>query len=378
MGGTRVKQQLKKLLLTTSVALLIAPISAYAHPGRTDANGGHTCRTNCEKWGLQYGEYHYHNKPASSSGATSPAPSQNNNGAVEAERQAEAQRNAEAEKQRAAEAQRKAEEERQRVAEEQRKAEEERQRVAEDQRKAEEARKREEAQRQADMEKGQLEGQKSGETDFKAGKNDAESHLAGKSDTYKEAFKIAYTASWSLEEQKKMHFEKGKEQGLAQETMEDSQIAPEFKPNFAEGFQVGNKERTEKIEKEQAELGEKAGKELAGKNPGNREQDVYVKAYETAYEKGYKSTKKAVEKAGYKYAFENYDLKVPAKYEKNESLKKWFIEGFKSNKKAAEIREEGYKKGDSWLAFFYKNFVPSEYKEHKELYEQAIEKGKNA
>ena len=124
--------------------------------GRTDANGGHTCRTNCEKWGLQYGEYHYHNKPASSSGATSPAPSQNNNNAVEAERQAEAQRNTEAEKQRNAEAQRKAEEERQRVAEEQRKAEE--------------ARKQEEAQRQADMEKGQLEGQKNGETDFKAGK----------------------------------------------------------------------------------------------------------------------------------------------------------------------------------------------------------------
>ena len=99
-------------------------ISAYAHPGRTDANGGHTCRTNCEKWGLQYGEYHYHNKPASSSGATSPAPSQNNNSAVEAERQAEAQRNTEAENNVFAEAQRKAEEERQRVAEEQRKAEE--------------------------------------------------------------------------------------------------------------------------------------------------------------------------------------------------------------------------------------------------------------
>ena len=33
------KQQVKKLLLTTSVALLVAPISAYAHPGRTDANG---------------------------------------------------------------------------------------------------------------------------------------------------------------------------------------------------------------------------------------------------------------------------------------------------------------------------------------------------
>lgn len=197
------RQQVKKLLLTTSVALLIAPISAYAHPGRTDANGGHTCRTNCEKWGLQYGEYHYHNKPASSSGATSPAPSQNNNGAVEAEKQ--------------------------RAAEAQRKAEEERQRVAEEQRKAEEARKQEEAKRQVDMEKGQLEGEKNGETDFKAGKNDVQVHLAGKSDTYKQAFTTAYTTTWSLEEQKKTHFEKGKEQGLAQETMDDSQITPDFK-----------------------------------------------------------------------------------------------------------------------------------------------------
>jgi hypothetical protein len=36
------------------------------------------------------------------------------------------------------------------------------------------------------------------------------------------------------------------------------------------------------------------------------------------------------------FSFENYDLKVPAKYERNELLKKWFTEGFKSNKKAAK------------------------------------------
>ena len=64
---------------------------------------------------------------------------------------------------------------------------------------------------------------------------------------------------------------------------------------------------------------------------------------------------------------------MPAKYEQNESLKKWFIEGFKSNKKQQKLEKKDIK-GDSWLAFFYKNFVPSEYKEHKELYEQAIEK----
>jgi hypothetical protein len=31
-----------------------------AHPGNTDASGGHTCRTNCADWGLYTGQYHYH------------------------------------------------------------------------------------------------------------------------------------------------------------------------------------------------------------------------------------------------------------------------------------------------------------------------------
>ena len=49
--------------------LLLSPALVAAHPGRTDSNGGHTCRTNCEKWGLEYGEYHYHN-----GGPAKPAP----------------------------------------------------------------------------------------------------------------------------------------------------------------------------------------------------------------------------------------------------------------------------------------------------------------
>ncbi|KKX55574.1 YHYH domain-containing protein [Brevibacillus borstelensis] len=61
-------------LLLLVLAFSILPAS-FAHPGRTDANGGHTCRTNCEKWGLRYGEYHYHNSggsSSSSSGKSSP------------------------------------------------------------------------------------------------------------------------------------------------------------------------------------------------------------------------------------------------------------------------------------------------------------------
>ena len=99
------------------------------------------------------------------------------------------------------------------------------------------------------MEKGQLEGQKNGETDFKAGKNDTEAHVAGKSDTYKQAFTTAYLCGMVVRRAEKTHFEKGKEQGLAQEVMDDSQVALDFKPNFEEGFKVGNKERTEKLKK---------------------------------------------------------------------------------------------------------------------------------
>lgn len=37
------------------------------HPGRTDSSGCHYCRTNCESYGLSYGEYHCHNGGSSSS-----------------------------------------------------------------------------------------------------------------------------------------------------------------------------------------------------------------------------------------------------------------------------------------------------------------------
>lgn len=63
---------------------LLYPLSTFAHPGRTDAYGCHTCRTNCSKWGLSQNEYHCHaskgveqpKEPVKSSatGVTVPAP----------------------------------------------------------------------------------------------------------------------------------------------------------------------------------------------------------------------------------------------------------------------------------------------------------------
>ncbi|MFD1888051.1 copper amine oxidase N-terminal domain-containing protein [Paenibacillus wenxiniae] len=51
--------------------VLVVSSVASAHPGRTDSDGGHYCRTNCAKWGLSNGEYHYHNGGSSSSSSSS-------------------------------------------------------------------------------------------------------------------------------------------------------------------------------------------------------------------------------------------------------------------------------------------------------------------
>lgn len=57
--------------------LLITPSKVEAHPGRTDANGCHYCRTNCADWGLRTGQYHCHNGGGSSSGSSSSSDSYN-------------------------------------------------------------------------------------------------------------------------------------------------------------------------------------------------------------------------------------------------------------------------------------------------------------
>lgn len=51
---------MKKTTIILIVLTFIIPSVSFAHSGRTDSSGGHTCRTNCASWGLSTGEYHYH------------------------------------------------------------------------------------------------------------------------------------------------------------------------------------------------------------------------------------------------------------------------------------------------------------------------------
>lgn len=59
------KKKIKRLIMIMIVVL--SPLYVEAHPGRTDSNGCHTCKKNCAKWGLSYGQYHCHGKTNSSS-----------------------------------------------------------------------------------------------------------------------------------------------------------------------------------------------------------------------------------------------------------------------------------------------------------------------
>lgn len=54
---------MKKLSILV-LSIFLIPLFSYAHSGRTDSSGCHTCRTNCPNWGLSAGEYHCHNAKA--------------------------------------------------------------------------------------------------------------------------------------------------------------------------------------------------------------------------------------------------------------------------------------------------------------------------
>lgn len=61
VGGIIMKRNLLTLVLIVLFLVGLQPLVTQAHPGRTDSSGGHTCKTNCDNWGLKDGEYHYHN-----------------------------------------------------------------------------------------------------------------------------------------------------------------------------------------------------------------------------------------------------------------------------------------------------------------------------
>ena len=57
------------------IMVLGMSVNASAHPGGTDASGGHTCYSNCAAYGLSPGQYHNHGSGGGSGGSGSTVPS---------------------------------------------------------------------------------------------------------------------------------------------------------------------------------------------------------------------------------------------------------------------------------------------------------------
>lgn len=53
------------IILVACLICMLIPNAVLAHPGRTDGNGCHRCKTNCSQWGLSQGQYHCHDGSSS-------------------------------------------------------------------------------------------------------------------------------------------------------------------------------------------------------------------------------------------------------------------------------------------------------------------------
>lgn len=53
---------MRRLILGTTIAILLSPSIAYTHPGKTASDGCHYCRTNCDKWGVPWNVRHCHGR----------------------------------------------------------------------------------------------------------------------------------------------------------------------------------------------------------------------------------------------------------------------------------------------------------------------------
>jgi hypothetical protein len=279
------------LIMTVLMMFFATSNTVNAHPGRTDANGGHTCRTNCEKWGLEYGEYHYHNGGSSDSGGGSSSGSTST--------------------------------------------------VQPSEPSPEEIAEREKSQ-------GEKDGYAAG---LKAGyEGKTESPSPSGSDAYIEGYNAGYKNGYT-EGAKKLETDKSKARNEGYEfgKKNDSITIPKayqnnayLKAAFEEGFRKAVFERDEAKKKEYAELGYNDGiKDI--KNEPKDVKEIYITAYLEGYEKGQQELEERFFKQGYDAAFKMVKYKKP-KLAKEKYIK-WYKEGFESNKEIKKIQEAAFELG---------------------------------
>ncbi len=363
---------MKKLFATFGIVLLTLSLFgsvASAHPGRTDSNGGHTCRTNCAKWGLQTGEYHYHNGGGSSTGSrkTTSTPKSNpqptysqadvDNGKTSGQSQGYEdgynRRNKNASTDIGNEGYKKGYATGyaagynvglEKIKEE-------------------------------DRQSGATLGEIDGKTALRKGEDKEVQTNDSKSADWNNAYKAAFIKSYDHERFVQNAEQSGHDLGYSLVELaipadfdKDATVKTAFESHYKTGYEKRMKEEKQKHLK----LGNTDGYALSSLAIAAMD-DRFINSYEQGYEEGKSNRKEEVLAEGYQSAFVNLNYQPKADYE-NQELVDWFKEGFNSNEIAVQIKETAYDNGYANSKYV----IPEEFKVNEAsiaLYDSLFQEG---
>ncbi|MGN7312457.1 YHYH domain-containing protein [Alkalicoccobacillus gibsonii] len=329
------------VLFLVIILVLFQVSEVMAHPGRTDSNGGHTCLTNCEKWGYKYGEYHYHNGGSSSSGGSGSSSTTTPQAVPPkpAYSQADVDEGSAAGKDQgyqdgydAAEASATTT------------SGNESYQLGYEQGYMEGFKAGQEEKMKEDQEEGTNDGQKSGKKDVIAGHDEDPVEQSDQSPAYNEAYVVAYKEAYAQESLRQLVKEKGFEQGYEHSDIAvpiDYQDNKELEDLFASAYDDGYSKRTVEEKIKHGDLGYEAGLALETIDSIELDDDLYADAFNEGYERGLSERQEDAMQAGYYGAYLVDDQEEVKKYQ-SELLKDFYSKGYQSNKIAKEIRDTAY------------------------------------
>ncbi|MCZ2258585.1 YHYH domain-containing protein [Sporosarcina sp. G11-34] len=370
---------MKKLLVALIIGLLSFTFfvgDAWAHPGRTDKNGGHTCRTNCAKWGYKTGEYHFHNKNKSTTSSSSATTSRKTSApaTTPAPKPAYTQEDVDSGR-----------ESGRKLGYEDGYA-----RGSQTPKSATgnegykigyaagyEAGYNDGLRKIRDEDKlaGTTSGEADGKTSYRDGKDKEVAYISDQSDDWNTAYKAAFIKTYDYEKIIHSSEQSGHELGYSlAELVVPANLAKDetLKKAFESHYKIGNEERVKEEKSNHLALGKKDGYALTALAIDSLD-DRFVDSYKQGYEEGKLKLKAEILDEGHQSAFINMKYEVPGTYEQQE-LKDWHKEGYEANDIAVEIKEKAFEEGRTNAEYV----IPEEFKVNAEataLYNSLFEEG---
>lgn len=358
--------------------------NVHAHPGRTDSNGGHTCRTNCSQWGLEDGEYHYHDGRSSSqsdsteskSSDESSTSSGTSNDALDKDCSDFSSYDEVVEYWNSKGYSKTYDPER--LDGWGNKVDDGIPCEAPDDYDTAQVNNSPAQLAEKEAEKDLANGEAVGYTDgLSVGKKGLSSDPVSKgSDDYQEGYKKGYEIGYKegtdiFEKNKKSAFKDGYELGNKQDKLTVPKKYSTIKAltsSYEEGFNKAIKEKDEKKKEEYLSSGIKDGKADVLNEPKNVK-DIFLESYQEGYKSGQAELKETYVKQGYEAAFTILDYEEPDLEE--DKYTEWYREGFKSNIKVKTIANAAFQAGLDGETYS----VPKKYEHAKTIYQYNFNRG---